>query len=211
MEKKMIWFIILIVLISAVFMGCAVTSDVEQAKYTVTEADSNNLIEIRDYTPQIIAQTEVSGDRKEAISKGFRVIADYIFGNNTASKKVAMTAPVMQKTSEEIVMTAPVMQQSNGNLWKVEFVMPNNYTMDTLPKPNNDAVKLIEVPQKRFVVIRFSGFAGEETLQIQTNTLNAYMANHNLEALSKPVYAFYNPPWTLPFLRRNEIMIEIAQ
>jgi hypothetical protein len=211
MEKKMIWFIILIVLIGAVFMGCAVTSDVEQAKYTVTEADSNNLVEIRNYAPHIIAQTEVSGDRKEAISKGFRGIADYIFGNNTTSKKVAMTAPVMQKTSEEIVMTAPVMQQSNGNLWKVEFVMPNNYTMDTLPKPNNDTVKLIEVPQKRFIVIRFSGFAGEETLQTQTNTLNAYMASHNLEALSVPVYAFYNPPWTLPFLRRNEIMIEIAQ
>ena len=211
MEKKMIWFIILIVLIGAVFVGCAVTSNVEQAKYTVTESDANNMIEIRNYSPKIIAQTEVSGDRKEAISKGFRVIADYIFGNNTTSKKVEMTAPVMQQTSEKIAMTAPVMQQSDGNLWKVEFVMPSDYTIDTLPKPNNDSVKLIEVPQKRFVAIRFSGFAGNETLQTQTDILNAYIKNRNLEALSQPVYAFYNPPWTLPFLRRNEIMIEIAQ
>jgi hypothetical protein len=197
-------------LIGAVFVGCAVTSNVEQAKYTIVESDPNNMIEIRNYTPKIIAQTEVSGDRKEAISKGFRIIADYIFGNNTSSKKVAMTAPVMQQTSEKIAMTAPVMQQGNGNLWKVEFVMPSDYTMETLPKPNNASVQLIDVPQKRFVVIQFSGLAGDETLQTQTDILSAYVKSHNLEALSKPVYAFYNPPWTLPFLRRNEIMIEIA-
>lgn len=210
MEKKMIWFIILVILIGSVFVGCAVTSNLEQAKYMVTESNTNNMIEIRNYPPKIIAQTEASGNRKEAISKGFRVIADYIFGNNKTSKKVAMTTPVMQQTTEEIAMTAPVMQQSNGNLWNVEFVMPNDYTMETLPKPNNASVKLIEIPQKRFVVIQFSGLAGEETLQTQTDILSAFMKNHNLEPLSQPVYAFYNPPWTLPFLRRNEIMIEIV-
>ena len=139
------------------------------------------------------------------------MIADYIFGNNLSSQKVSMTAPVTQQASEKIAMTAPVTQQGDGKSWQVRFIMPARYTMETLPKPNNPAVKLKEIKAKRFAVIRFSGLAGQDSLKRHTARLQAYLRSNNLEALSTPTYAFYNPPWTLPFLRRNEIMIEIAR
>ena len=205
----MIWLIIPgIVILGAVMWG-PVMSNVEQAKYNVVE--SSDSIEIRDYQAQIIAQTEVTGERKEAINQGFRLVADYIFGNNTAAQKVAMTAPVIQQQSEEIAMTAPVMQKGSDNSWSVAFVMPNEYTLETLPKPNNDLVKLIEVPGKRFAAIRFTGLAKEKSLQDHTEKLESYIKAHDLMAVSSPAYAFYNPPWTLPFMRRNEVMIEISK
>jgi hypothetical protein len=209
MRKKMLWFIIPGLVILGATMWGPIVSNVEQAKYTVVE--SHNTIEIRDYAPKIIAHTEVSGERKEAISQGFRIVADYIFGNNTSSAKVAMTAPVMQQQSEKIAMTAPVMQEGSDNHWTVAFVMPGEYTMETLPKPNDDRVKLIESVGKRFAVIRFSGLASQSNMQEYTSELQTFIGAHNLNGISAPAYAFYNPPWTLPFLRRNEIMIEVSQ
>ena len=90
------------------------------------------------------------GERRDAIGKGFRIIADYIFGNNTTAQKVPMTAPVTQQDSQKIAMTAPVTQQGDGNTWRVRFIMPSNYTLETLPKPNNPAIKLKEVGARRF-------------------------------------------------------------
>jgi DNA gyrase inhibitor GyrI len=155
------------------------------------------------------AEAEVAGDRRDAIGKGFRIIADYIFGNNTSAQKVPMTAPVTQQGSEKIAMTAPVTQQGDGNIWRVRFVMPSSYTIETLPKPNNPAVKLKEIGGRRYAVIRFSGMAGEDSLKYHTEELNAFISAKNLTPLSAPTYAFHNPPWTLPFLRRNEVMVEI--
>jgi len=197
------------VIVGVVLLGPAM-SRVEQAKYSIVDYDG--AIEIRDYAPKIIAQTTLSGDRKEAIGQGFRVIADYIFGNNTSAKKVAMTAPVLQQESEKIAMTAPVLQEGSGDSWSVAFVMPDEYTMETLPKPNNPLVTLIQVPSKRFAVIRFSGVADDQNLQAHTAKLEAYIKSHELTMLSvTPAYAFYNPPWTLPFMRRNEVMIEVSK
>jgi DNA gyrase inhibitor GyrI len=184
-------------------------SNVEQPKYTVITTDDN--IEIRDYPPMIVAEAEVSGERGTAIRQGFRIIADYIFGNNVSSRKVAMTAPVTQQASEKIAMTAPVTEQADGNSWRVRFIMPASYTMETLPKPNNPAVKLREVEAKRFAVIRFSGLAGADSLKQRTDQLTQFLKAKKLTAVSAPTYAFYNPPWTLPFFRRNEVMIEIAR
>jgi SOUL heme-binding protein len=201
----------LIAVVAAVLLGAAlwgpIVSNVDQPKYQVVESSGN--IEIRDYAPQIVAEAEVAGDRRDAIGKGFRIIADYIFGNNTSAQKVPMTAPVTQQGSEKIAMTAPVTQQGDGNIWRVRFVMPSNYTMETLPKPNNSAVKLKEIGAKRYAVIRFSGLAGEDSLKRRIEELNAFISAKNLTPLSAPTYAFYNPPWTLPFLRRNEVMVEI--
>ena len=202
------WWIAVAVVAAGAALWGPIVSNVEQAGYTVVEA--HGAIEIRDYAPMIVAQTEVSGPRDEAISKGFRTIADYIFGNNTAQQKVAMTAPVIQQPSEKIAMTAPVIQQGEGDQWQVRFVMPSEYRMDTLPTPKNHAVDIKEIPGKRFVVIRFSGMADEKMLAEQTATLNAFLKEKGLEPLSPPAYAFFNPPWTLPPLRRNEVMVEIA-
>lgn len=201
------WIVAGVVAVSAAAWGLVV-SNVEQARYTVAETRGN--IELRDYAPMIVAEAEVSGERKEAIQQGFRMIADYIFGNNISAQKVAMTAPVTQQAIEKIAMTAPVTQQGGGNSWNVRFVMPANYTLATLPKPKNDAVKLKEISGTRFAAIRFSGMGGDESLKQHTDELNQFLKEHQLEAVSAPTYAFFNPPWTLPFLRRNEVMVEIA-
>jgi len=185
----------------------AVASNVETPDYTVSSKSGN--LEIREYGPTIVAEATVEGERDQAIQRGFRIIADYIFGNNLSSTKVAMTAPVIQQSSEKIAMTAPVIQQAKGTSWNVRFVMPSKYTIETLPKPVNPQVALIAVPATRFAVIRFSGFAGQVSLDKQETLLRAFMAERSFVAATLPQYAYYNAPWTLPFMRRNEIMIEI--
>ena len=162
----------------------------------------------------IAAEVEVTGERKEAISKGFRLIADYIFGNNEPKAKIAMTTPVIQqadakKAGEKIAMTAPVIQQGDGKSWKVQFIMPTEYTLETLPKPVNPAVKLRALKPKKMVVIRFSGSTGDENIAKKTAELEAYVKANKLHTTGEPVLAFYDPPWTLPFFRRNEVMLEL--
>jgi hypothetical protein len=181
---------------------------VEEPAFKLVEASGG--FELRDYPPIIVAETAVTGEREPAISAGFRLIADYIFGNNTAAKEVAMTAPVSQQASQEIAMTAPVTQQGSGNSWTVNFIMPAEYTMETLPKPNNPAVTLRAVPGERVAVIRFSGTANEQMLADKTAELKAMMESRKLEATGPLRYAFYNPPWVLGPLRRNEVMIPVA-
>jgi hypothetical protein len=206
-KKKTLALVLGVFVVVAFAISGSVMSDVEQAKYDVVEKYDH--IEVRDYGPQLVAQVKVSGERQDAIKDGFKAIADYIFGNNTSQSKIAMTAPVTQEPSEKIAMTAPVMQQGQDTSWVVQFVMPASYSARTLPKPNNKRVMIKETPQKRFAVIRFSGAVNEEVLQDQTDQLNAFMIAKKMQRLSLPQYAFYNPPWTLPFLRRNEVMIEI--
>lgn len=206
MIKTVALIMIVIIIIGLVLWG-PIVSNVEQARYTVIERHGN--IEIRDYPPMIVAQVEVPGDRQEAISRGFRMIADYIFGNNVSTEKVEMTAPVIQQKSEKIAMTAPVTQIADGKSWFVRFVMPQKYTLKTLPKPNNEAVKLIEVPGGRYAVIRFSGLGSKQNLERYTVELESFISKNHLRPIAQPTYAFFNPPWTLPFLRRNEIMIEV--
>lgn len=182
-------------------------SIVEQPDYELITSKEN--IEIRDYPPMILAEVEVSGERKEAISAGFKILADYIFGNNTSNKKMEMTAPVTNELNEKIAMTAPVLQEKRMDKWKVRFVMPKKYSLETLPKPNSKDVSLIALPARRFAVIRFSGLADNESIKLHTDELEAYIIAGKLKPIGGTVLAFYNPPWTLPFLRRNEVMIEL--
>ncbi|MBA3721220.1 MAG: heme-binding protein [Parachlamydiaceae bacterium] len=182
-------------------------SNVDQPKYNVIT--SNNNIELRYYEPMLLAEVEIAGERKEAITNGFKILADYIFGNNISKTKIKITAPVTSELNEKLAMTAPVMQQGSGGKWKVRFVMPAGYTIDTLPQPNSSYVKLISMPAKRFAVIRFSGLADEDSLHVHAEKLKAYTAEHHLKTIGNQILAFYNPPWTLPFLRRNEVMIEV--
>ena len=199
------WLVALAVIVAA--LSGTLMSQVEQPKYQVLESQGN--IEIRDYAPMIVAEVTVRGERMKALNQGFRLIADYIFGNNLASKKVPMTAPVTQEAGEKIAMTAPVTQDGSGDTWKVRFVMPEAYTLDTLPTPKNPEVRLVTAPAKRVVVIRFSGFNTDKNIRTHCETLLKYIADHGLSVAGPPTTAFYNPPWTLPFLRRNEIMVEL--
>jgi len=210
MKKKwtMITSIIALILIVGVLAG-PVMSDVEKPDYKVIQSEQN--IEIRQYEPMIIAEVEVDGKREDAIGDGFRLLADYIFGNNTVQQVISMTAPVQQKENQKIAMTAPVQQQSTGKSWRMSFVMPSKYSMDSLPVPNNNLVRLKEILTKKFVVIEFSGTNSNENVTEHENQLMNYIEGNNLKITGSPKYAFYNAPWTLPFMRRNEVMIEINQ
>ncbi len=206
----MYWMIpvALLVLVAGLVAVGPLMSDVEQARYEVLDRDG--AFELREYAPHIVAEVEVSGSRKEAIRKGFQEIADYIFGNNRVGRKMAMTAPVQQQAGEKIAMTAPVQQERAGQSWHVRFVMPAAYTMDTLPRPNNPAVHLVQVPAVRMAAVRFSGLANDARLREKTAALEAWLKARSLKAAGSPVYAFYNPPWTLPPFRRNEVLIPVA-
>ncbi len=198
----------------------------EEPKYTILKQAED--FELRRYESQLVAQTWVTGDQDAASRAGFKVLADYIFGNNTApsgeSSKISMTAPVAMKfeakqsatkkngASQKITMTAPVSikqehQQQTDDKWRVQFTMPSQYSMQTLPKPNNPDIAIIEVPPQTYGVIKFSGLAGAEKVAAKTAGLQSWMQMQKLNIIGTPELARYNPPWTLPFMRRNEVMI----
>ena len=189
----------------------------EGPNYTVLSQMDD--FELRRYDKQLVAQTLVSGDQDSASREGFKVLADYIFGNNTAptggSSKISMTAPVTMQPnnkksdseSQKIAMTAPVSMQQDDGKWRVQFTMPSQYTMQTLPKPNNPNITITEVPAQTYGVIKFSGLAGSKKVATKTEELQSWMQTQNLTITGEPELARYNPPWTLPFLRRNEVMI----
>jgi hypothetical protein len=183
-----------------------IMSRVEQPEYKVDVSDG--AFEVRSYGPMIAAEAVVEGERQTAINEGFRLVAAYIFGANKPNAKIAMTAPVQQQ-KQGIVITAPVTQQSAGNRWTVRFIMPKSWTMETLPTPNDSRVALKPIPARRYITITFSGIATTEAIQQRTEQLRRYTADHKLRTVGEPLLAFYNPPWTLPFLRRNEVMLEL--
>jgi SOUL heme-binding protein len=199
--------IVAILAIAAAAAG-PIMSRVEQPDYKVTMTEG--AIEIRSYGPMIAAEAEVKGERQAAINEGFRLIAAYIFGANTPNAKIAMTAPVQQQSSQKIAMTAPVTQQTAGDSWTVRFIMPSSWTLETLPAPNDPRVTLKPVAAKRLLAIRFSGTASDSLIRTKTDELRRYAAAKKLATTGEPLLAFYNPPWTLPFFRRNEVMLELA-
>jgi hypothetical protein len=180
---------------------------IEEPKYDVVQVDGP--FEIRKYAPILIAETFVDGDMDEASSKGFRLIADFIFGNNqvtdsNASSKIAMTAPVTaEPQSSESTLQA-------AKKWRIHFVMPSQYTLANIPKPKNDAVTLRDVPSKFFVVHSYSGFNSLSRVQAKTDEALEWANRKALKVLGPPQLSRYDPPWTLPMFRRNEIMVEVA-
>ena len=195
---------------------------IEEPKYEVIVSDAQ--FEVRHYAPVLIAETIVEGDMDAASSKGFRLIADFIFGNNLSSdtdkkSKIAMTAPVtVEPQSSKIAMTAPVTvepQAAESNMktaktWRINFVMPSQYTLANIPKPKNNAVTLREVPSKYFIVHKYSGFNTVSRVQTKTDETVEWAIKRSYKMIGTPQLSRYDPPWTLPMFRRNEIMIEIA-
>ncbi len=187
----------------------------EEPKFTIVE--KSGAFELRAYAPRVVAETLVDGSLDDASSAGFKLVAGYIFGDNTSrtgsSEKISMTAPVTmapkagKTASEKISMTAPVTMQQSAGQWRMYFVMPSQYTLSTLPVPNNAAVTLREIPESRVAVLRFSGLAGEEKTAKKTAELLAWLKSKNITPIGTAELARYNPPWTLPFLRRNEVMV----
>lgn len=182
-----------------------------QAKYSTIKKESS--FSIRDYQPLIEAQITVHGDDyKTAVNKGFMLLFKYITGANTVNQQISMTAPVLtEQKSQNIAMTAPVFISDNGNenAWTIAFVLPDSYTIETAPKPTNKDIKLVEKPQKKVAVISYSGFMSKDSIDKNTQKLKDWIAQNDVSTIGEPIAAGYNPPWTIPFLRTNEVMVEI--
>ena len=167
-------------------------------------------VEIRRYGPRIAAETTVAGEEDRARSIGFRRLASYIFGANHRDETISMTAPVSQQAGDAIAMTAPVAQSRTANdQWVIRFFMPSKWTMDTLPEPDDDKVELVPVPGETVAVLRFSGDRGPRAVTDHVDQLRNILGDNAIEPIGEPVAWFYDPPWTLPFRRRNEIAIPI--
>jgi hypothetical protein len=193
--------------LSLFLIGAPLAMATEEPSYRVTEKAEP--FEIREYPPLIVAQVEVPGDLSEASSTGFRLIANYIFGNNISVRDGGLSTA--EPAPEKIAMTVPVIAEGRGDqkTWLIQFVMPKQYTMDTLPKPNNPQVKLVAIGPQKLAVIRFTGFVGDDKVQEKTAELMAWIKSRNALPLGNPRLARYNPPWSIPWMRRNEILIPI--
>lgn len=208
-----IYLVILLIIVALIVIWSLVgyfTSNAEQAKYSVLKKADG--YEIRNYPAHIVAQTviedmSVNGD---AFNKGFRIIAGYIFGGNVKKESIVMTAPVIaQGPSEKIAMTVPVTTSMNGNSQVVSFVMPSKYTLETLPTPNDSRIKLALVPEQKIAALRFSWYMTDDRFEKMRKQLFADLARDNIEIIGTPIFAGYNPPWTPPWMNRNEIMVQV--
>lgn len=186
------------------------TNNVEQAAYSTVTADGD--FEVRDYPSLVVAEVTRAGDRKSSVNQGFGPLAAYIFAKERKGEPIAMTVPVTQERRETIAMTAPVTQtpDENGDKWTIRFVMPSNYTIETLPRPAGSDVRIDKISARQRAAIRFSGVATDALLAEKEAELRAWMTSRSLRAGGAPTYAYYNAPWTPGFLRRNEVLLDIA-
>lgn len=191
-----------------IIIGAEETMAIEEAKYEVIRKERE--FEIRDYAAHVLAETVVEENMENAGNKAFSVLFRYISGGNQPRAKVAMTAPVSQQSlGEKIRMTAPVGQQRVKEGWIVSFMMPSSYTLETLPQPEDPKVMLRQVPARRMAAVRYSGFWSEKRYLQHKRKLESWIHKTGFSIAGDPVWARYNPPFTLWVLRRNEILIPV--
>lgn len=213
-NKKMYILIILGILLVVWFLYSFLSvRNIEEPKYEVVSIADG--YEVREYASYIITETTITGakDRNDAARKGFPIVAGYIFGDNTKKSKIAMTVPVhTEETSfEKIAMTVPVNteQDEERGTYKVSFVLPSEYTLETLPIPNDSRVLIKEVPSRKIAVRRFSWLVNESRLQKNEEILLSALKRDGVLIVGSVNIARYNPPWTIPFMLRNEVQVEI--
>jgi hypothetical protein len=185
--------------LAAVLLGLIVfwyvqTRNVEIARYDVLESQGS--MEIRAYPSLVVAEVVRTGSRDEAVRSGFGPLARYIFARERSGEKIAMTAPVIQK--------------SDGNAWTIQFVMPSDYDLERLPKPSGEDVQLRELAPARRAAIRFSGWWSDDLFKEKDAALLAWLAGKGLTPVGAPTFAYYNDPFSPGFLRRNEILYDLA-
>ena len=176
-------------------------------KYSVVSKNSE--YEIRAYEPYVIAETPRTSQQG---SSGFGELFRYISGSNTGQSKLAMTAPVLKSSAaagQQLAMTAPVLIKSEPAGATISFVMPPGSRLAELPRPMSSKITLREIPGHRAAVVRFSGSAGSDAVRRRTGRLLGALERDGVLILSAPTTALYNPPWTPPFMRRNEIQVGI--
>lgn len=196
--------------LSALVVTGAPAMAVEEPPHAVLAKDGK--FELRRYAPMVVAEVTTTGPRGAAVNAGFRPLARYIFGGNTPGAKIAMTSPVTQSGAgkgEKIAMTAPVAQTRDGDAWRIRFIMPAGSTLATMPAPVDPSVKLLEEPGRTVATLRFSGLATDKDLARKTEELMAITRARRLEPVGAVTFAYYDPPWTPPFMRRNEVMVEV--
>ncbi len=201
-------------LTGASLAACSVVGvrEAEEPAFSVVERVGT--VVVRQYAPRIAAETSLDGSELEARSAGFRRLAGYIFGNNRSRSQIAMTAPVAQakETRATIAMTAPVAQARDASgQWTIRFFMPAKYTMDTLPQPLDPAVRLVTVPGETMAVLRFSGSTSPSTIEAKERTLLRVLQGSAWQPTGTPMAWFYDPPWTLPPFRRNEVAVQVTR
>ena len=169
---------------------------IEKPTFKLLEKKGN--IEIRVYEPMIIAKTVVEESYDSALSKGFRRIANYIFGGNEKEMSISMTAPVISKKSID-----------NPSLYEISFVMPKKYNLEDLPKPLFSSVKLEKTNLGKVICIKFGGWATEQNVKRYQNDLIKSISEMGLESKGDYLVAQYNSPWAIPPFRKNEILVQI--
>lgn len=184
-------------------------SSVESPDHRVIASDGD--FEIREYPPLTLAVTEARGDWDEASDQAFRRLFDYISGSNRGGEKIDMTAPVLAEaeTGQEIAMTAPVLTEPGADGWRMAFVLPGRFTPDTAPEPVSDRVRIEAQPARRLGAVTFSGRLGAEAFARQRARLAEWLSARGAEPAGDWQLAGYDPPWTLPPFRRNEVLVEL--
>lgn len=193
--------------------GCSMIGDRSGTEEPAHEVVARvGAVQVRAYAPRIAAETVVGEDEEAARNAGFRRLAGYIFGGNTAKARIAMTAPVAQaNASQTIAMTAPVAQARDAaGQWVIRFYMPRSWTLETLPVPDDAQVRLVAVPAETVAALRFSGSRSAEAVAARRAELLAALGNSGWAVAGEPVAWFYDPPWTLPWLRRNEVAVAVV-
>ncbi|MEI8223963.1 MAG: heme-binding protein [bacterium] len=187
------------------------SSRVEQTAYSVVDSKEN--YEIRIYPAHIVAQTVVKGSYQQALNQGFSIVARYIFGGNTKKESIAMTSPVIEKStvSESIAMTSPVIATVEGDSHTIAFGMPRSYTLETLPVPNDNRVQIVTIPEKKMAALRFSGMRTDARVQSKKQNLLDSLKKDSITIVGQVQYAGYNAPWTPPWMTRHEVLVEVGE
>ncbi len=180
---------------------------VEEPKSATVLQDGD--FQLRDYPALTVAEVRVPGGQWGAANRGFRLLANYIFGGNARGQKIEMTAPVVQQRIEPDRL--PRSERRDGEAWIVRFIMPAGFTPQSLPPPKDEQVQLISLPPERVALVRFSGWALPFIVRGETRRLETWMGKRALHPLGPPSLAQYDPPWTIWFLRRNEVMVPVAR
>lgn len=190
--------------------GCSVFGirTVELLDFTIIEKEGN--FDIRQYQDYWVAYTVVEGEYKKSTSEAFGRLFRYISGNNSQQMKIAMTGPVMQQQEgEKIAMTGPVLQQKIGTNWVMEFVLPSKYNESSPPEPLDSDVRVVRKTGYKAAAIRYSGNLSEERFSDKKSELLDLVIQKKLQPVGEPFSAGYDPPWTLPFLKRNEVLVVV--
>jgi hypothetical protein len=179
----------------------------EEPKYKVMIKEGS--FEIRRYEPYLVAETVVEGDFSEVGNVGFRRLFKFISGENRSKQSIPMTAPVSQEVSKKIEMTAPVQQQTEEGNWRISFVMPSGYSLDTVPQPIDERIHIKEVPGALLAAVRYSGTWSRKRYEERKLLLKGFILKKGFNEIGEPIFARYNPPFKPWFLRRNEVLIPV--